>query len=63
MIQPKEVNLVSTLVAPSRIPSLERYLAITQVQPLTALMEEIIAFQLEEQALFTNFESSTNCLN
>jgi hypothetical protein len=63
MIQPKEVNLVSTLVAPSRIPSLERYLATTQVQPLTALMEEIIAFQLEERALFTNFESSINCLN
>ena len=63
MVQPKEVSLVSTLVDPSRIPSLERYLATTQVQPLTPLMEEIIAFQLEERALFANFESSINCLN
>lgn len=63
MIQLKEVNLIFTLVAPSRIPSLDGYLATTQVQPLTALMEEIIAFQLEERALFTTFESSMNCLN
>jgi hypothetical protein len=63
MIQPKEVSMVSTLVDPSRIPSLERYLATTQVQPLTPFMEELIAFQLEERALFTNFESATHCRN
>ena len=35
----------------------------TQVQPLTDLMVEIITFQLQERALFSELEIHTNSLN
>ncbi|MDO1446912.1 hypothetical protein Q0590_11645 [Rhodocytophaga aerolata] len=35
----------------------------TQVQPLTDLMVEIITFQLNELALFSNLEIHKNSLN
>jgi hypothetical protein len=42
---------------------LDVYFDNTQVQPLTPLMKEIINFQLEERALFTNMDFYTSRLN
>ena len=63
MLHIKEVISVSRLVNPSALLLLDSHSANIQVQLLTPLMEEIIIFQLEERALFTNFERSTNSLN
>ncbi len=63
MLQTEKVSSVFTLVNFSTLLSLDSHLANIQDQPLTPLMEEIILFQLEERALFTNFECSTSCLN
>ena len=63
MLQTEKVSAVFTLVNPSTLLSLDSHLTNIQVQPLTPLMEEIITFQLEERALFTNFEGSASHLN
>ncbi len=52
--------MVPTLTEPSLQPTLECYLASAEAQPLTVLMIEIITFQLQERALFSNIDNFTN---